>query len=143
LIEKRNLNLLDYAYRAYKRIGAAEGTGFEEMRLYERVLRADRPPVRLLGLFDTVASVIESGRFLPRLRSFAFTGSNPSVESIRHAVAVDEHRTMFNPTLWPTDGKYRKQNRGWGASEGSPFVRSHWRVTESPPGCFGAQKMGS
>jgi uncharacterized protein (DUF2235 family) len=113
LIEKRNLNLLDYAYRAYKRIGVAGATGFEEMRLYERVLQADRPPIRCLGLFDTVASVIESGRFVPRLRSHAFTSRNPSVESVRHTVAVDERRTMFNAILWPADGMYR----------GNPFNR--------------------
>lgn len=107
LIEPRNLNLLDYAYRAYKRIGESGTTGFEEMRLFERTLDTDRPPIRCLGLFDTVASVIESGRFGPRLRSHAFTSRNPSVESVRHAAAVDEHRTMFNPTLWPTGGKYR------------------------------------
>jgi uncharacterized protein (DUF2235 family) len=107
LIERRNLNLLDYAYRAYKRIGESGTTGFEEMRLYERMLDTDRPPIRCLGLFDTVASVIESGRFGPRLRSHAFTGRNPSVQSVRHAVALDEHRTMFNPTLWPAGGKYR------------------------------------
>jgi uncharacterized protein (DUF2235 family) len=107
LIEQRNLNLLDYAYRAYKRIGESGTTGFEEMRLYERMLDTDRPPIKCLGLFDTVASVIESGRFGPRLRSHAFTSRNPSVQSVRHAVAVDEHRTMFNPTLWPAGGKYR------------------------------------
>jgi uncharacterized protein (DUF2235 family) len=107
LIEQRNLNLLDYAYRAYKRIGESGNSGFEEMRLYERILDTDRPPIRCLGLFDTVASVIESGRFGPRLRSHAFTSHNPSVRSVRHAVAVDEHRTMFNPTLWPAGGKYR------------------------------------
>ncbi len=101
LIEKRNLNLLDYAYRAYKRIGESGATGFEEIRLFERTLRPDRPPIRLLGLFDTVSSVIESGRFGPRLRSHAFTKKNTSVESVRHAVAVAERRTMFTPQLWP------------------------------------------
>jgi uncharacterized protein (DUF2235 family) len=107
LVEQRNLNLLDYAYRAYKRIGESGATGFEEMRLYERMLDTDRPPIKCLGLFDTVASVIESGRFGPRLRSHAFTSRNPSVRSVRHAVALDEHRTMFNPILWPAGGKYR------------------------------------
>lgn len=107
LMEKRNLNLLDYAYRAYKRIGEAGETGFEEIRLFERMLATDRPPIRLLGLFDTVASVIEHGRFGPRLRSFAFTSKNQSVETVRHAVAIDERRTMFQPHLWPEGGEYR------------------------------------
>lgn len=106
LIEKRNLNLLDYAYRAYKGIGENGEDKFREVRLYERILAPDRPPIRLLGLFDTVASVIEHGRYGPRLRSHAFTRRNLSVESVRHAVAIDERRTMFRPQLWPQGGEY-------------------------------------
>lgn len=106
LIEKRNLNLLDYAYRAYKGIGENGVDKFGEVRLYERILAPDRPPIRLLGLFDTVASVIEHGRHGPRLRSHAFTKHNRSVESVRHAVAMDERRTMFRPQLWPQGEDY-------------------------------------
>lgn len=115
LIEPRNLNLLDYAYRAYKTIGE-RGTGeaFAEVRLYERILDPDRPPIRMLGLFDTVASVIESGPRGPRLKSHAFTSQNTSVESVSHAVAIDERRTMFRPQLWPTGQDY------WG----NPFNRA-------------------
>ncbi|MBA4045667.1 MAG: hypothetical protein C0510_00210 [Erythrobacter sp.] len=108
LIEPRNLNLLEYAYRAYKSIGEKQGdNAFAEVRLYERILRPDRPPIRMLGLFDTVASVIEAGRFGPRLTSHAFTKKNPSVESVYHAVALDERRTMFRPLLWPAGEEYR------------------------------------
>jgi uncharacterized protein (DUF2235 family) len=106
LIEKRNLNLLDYAYRAYKSIGENGEDKFGEVRLYERILAPDRPPIRLLGLFDTVASVIEHGRYGPRLRSHAYTKRNRSVESVRHAVAIDERRTMFRPQLWPQGEEY-------------------------------------
>lgn len=107
LIEPRNLNLLDYAYRAYKRVGDKQHEeAFEEISLYERILAPDRPPIRMLGLFDTVASVIESGRFGPRLRSHAFTSHNASVEAVSHAVAIDERRTMFRPQLWPLGQEY-------------------------------------
>lgn len=51
LIERRNLNLLDYVYRAYKRIGeGAKQEAFAEMRLYERILDTDRPPIRMLEI---------------------------------------------------------------------------------------------
>lgn len=107
LIESRNLNLLDYAYRAFKRIGeSGPDEAFAEIRLYERMLRPDRIPIRMLGLFDTVSSVIESGRFGPRLRSHAFTRTNPSVEAVAHALAIDEKRTMFRPQLWNEDQDY-------------------------------------
>ncbi|XSG81669.1 MAG: DUF2235 domain-containing protein [Methyloligella sp. ZOD6] len=112
LIEPRNLNLLDYAYRAYKRIGEGkeDEDAFAEVRLYERILATDRPPIRLLGLFDTVASVIEPGpRCLPQLKSHAWTSRNPGVESIRHAVALDERRRMFVAKLW-SEGQVYHQN---------------------------------
>ena len=103
LIEPRNLNLLLYAYRAYKRINKSKDASFDEIRLYERALRADRIPVQALGLFDTVSSLIEWGRFRPQLKTHVFTKTNTSVVSARHAVAIDERRTMFRPQHWPLD----------------------------------------
>jgi uncharacterized protein (DUF2235 family) len=103
LLQPRNLNLLDHAWRAYKRVGETEHeANFSEVRLYERILAPDRPPIHLLGLFDTVASVIEPGPgILPQLRHHAFTSGNPSVAHVRHAVALDDRRRMFEPLLWP------------------------------------------
>jgi len=102
LMEPRNLNLLDYAYRAYKRIGESAGEAdFAEMRLYERILRPDRPTIRFMGLFDTVTSVIEWTQAGITLKSHAFTARNPSVRTLRHAVALDERRAMYRPQLWP------------------------------------------
>lgn len=117
LTKKIHLNLLDYAYRTYKGISEHEqkaqkqATGdapsaFDSMRLYERTLRNDRPPIRLLGLFDTVASVIEPGKWGPQLKTHPFTHRNASVEMVCHAVAIDERRTMFQPELWPSDQPY-------------------------------------
>lgn len=115
LLHPDNMNLLDYAYRAYKRIGEnhdqqqdqKDDAAFAEIRLYERMLRPVRPTIAFLGLFDTVGSVIESGRFGPRLRSHAFTSRNRSVAAVRHAVALDERRSMFQPRLWPTGNPHR------------------------------------
>jgi len=112
LTSRYHLNLVDYAYRTYKGIpeqeqsgeNAAEGgdaaSAFQSMRLYERMLRNDRPPIKLLGLFDTVASVIEPGKWHPQFKTHPFTRRNPSVEWVRHAVAINERRTMFQPELW-------------------------------------------
>ncbi|VVT07552.1 DUF2235 domain-containing protein [Erythrobacter sp. EC-HK427] len=112
LMEARNLNLLDYAYRAYKRIGEEgqadnSSEAFAEMRLFERILDPDRPPIRMLGLFDTVASVIEPARYGYRLASHAFTNRNPNVQSIFHALAMDERRTMFRHVPWEEGHEYR------------------------------------
>lgn len=117
LTKKIHLNLLDYAYRTYKGIPEHEQqapkqavgdapSAFDSMRLYERTLRNDRPPIRLLGLFDTVASVIEPGKWGPQFKTHPFTNSNASVEMVRHAVAIDERRTMFQPELWSPGQAY-------------------------------------
>ncbi|MEM6888067.1 MAG: DUF2235 domain-containing protein [Pseudomonadota bacterium] len=107
IVENRNSNLVNYAYRAYKAIGEKEGKAdFSELRLHERILRPHRPSIRQLALFDTVASVIESGRILPRLRHHAFTANNPSVQSVRHALAIHERRSMFRAQLWPGGQTY-------------------------------------
>lgn len=117
LIDRNNLNLLDYAYRAYKGISdkfdqtqdddASEA--FAEIRLYERALNPIRPRIHFLGLFDTVASVIESGKRGYRMRSHAFTSTNRSVTHIRHAVAIDERRTYFQPLLWTENQPHRPE----------------------------------
>ncbi|MDO1582368.1 T6SS phospholipase effector Tle1-like catalytic domain-containing protein [Rhizobium oryzicola] len=118
LTTKVHLNLLDYAYRTYKAIPEqeqhqtdirAEGdapSAFRTMRLYERTLRNDRPPIKLLGLFDTVASVIEAGKHHPQLKTHPFTHHNASVEVVRQALAIDERRTMFQPEPWAPEQEY-------------------------------------
>ncbi|WP_346897713.1 DUF2235 domain-containing protein [uncultured Roseibium sp.] len=118
LIPRENLNLLDYAYRAYKDIGLNVDNGkkeeegnskaaFAEINLYQRILQPKTISIKLLGLFDTVGSVIESGRYGPRLRSHAFTRTNTSVEHVRHALAIHERRTMFQPQLWSAGIDFR------------------------------------
>ncbi len=96
------LNLLDYAFRAYKRANGddIDSKEFSEVRLFRRILQPRDVPLAGLALFDTVASVIEWGRYLPRLRSHALTRSNPAVAAVRHAVALQERRVMFRPQLW-------------------------------------------
>ena len=70
------------------------------------MLRPRRPAIRCLGVFDTVGSVIEWGRIGPRLRTRAFTRKNVSILLVRHAVGIDERRTMFQPQLWPDGEEY-------------------------------------
>lgn len=110
LLHTHNLNLLNYAYRAYKfaknkhkqppKAGSTAPIA-PEIKLYQNVLQPHFPPIKMLGLFDTVSSVIEVGRyFIPKFRSHPHTDYNPSVETIRHAVAIDEKRRMFMPQLY-------------------------------------------
>ena len=130
LMSEYHVNLIDYAYNTYKGITNGEQraggkaradidpdapSAFETMRLYERTLRTFRPSIKLLGLFDTVASVIVVGKWWPQFLTLPFTDRNPSVEVVRHAMGIDERRTMFNPIPWPPGQDY------WG----SPFKPQH------------------
>ncbi|CDZ39482.1 Conserved hypothetical protein [Neorhizobium galegae bv. officinalis] len=130
LISPLYLNLLDYAYRTYKDIpqsspaGAGEASPFAGMRLYERMLDNDRPPIKLLGLFDTVASMIETGRGRLQFKTHPFTHSNASVEWVRHALAIDERRTMFRPELWTPGQLYR--GNPFAAPKGPQNAKEVW-----------------
>jgi uncharacterized protein (DUF2235 family) len=60
--------------------------------------------IRYIGVFDTVGSLgipAGLGRFVTR-RAYEFhdTGLSGLVDVACHAVAVDEHRRQFEPTLW-------------------------------------------
>jgi uncharacterized protein (DUF2235 family) len=69
-------------------------------------------PVRLVGVWDTVGALgIPDEFFIPGLRKvdkaidaklygFLDTDLNPRVEAAYHAVAIDERRKPFLPTLW-------------------------------------------
>ncbi|MCF1466785.1 DUF2235 domain-containing protein [Agrobacterium vitis] len=124
IIAPNFLNLVDYAYRTYKTIPEGQRHGetadtlshsppsaFAAMRLYERTLRGYRPAIAFLGLFDTVSTVINQTQRGLTFQTFPFTTRNPSVATVRQALAIDERRTMFRPVYWKAGQEF------WG----SPF----------------------
>lgn len=69
------LYLLGFSRDAYKKISDDEI--FDATRLFEKSLRPEHPPIRFLGLWYTVSSIIvprADGFFVPCLRQLAFTG---------------------------------------------------------------------
>jgi hypothetical protein len=51
--------------------------------------------VHFVGVWDTVGSV----GFVNNFRSFPYTGHNPEVTHVRHAVSIDERRSTFRQNL--------------------------------------------
>ena len=126
LMQPHNLNLVDYAYDAYKQIGGSRANpNLKPIEMHRRVLAPRRPPIKLLGLFDTVATVIEPPRTLSQwnFRRHAFTSENPSVEYVRHAVAIDEKRVLYTPRLWPNGAAFKP---GGGVAEKPQDVKEVW-----------------
>lgn len=112
LIPRHQMNLLNAAFRACKAVNerAEDSPDWAEINLYERMLRPDHPPIECLGLFDTVASVWEWGRHGPRFRLHAATSDNIAVKAVRHAVALEERRTLYAALPW-TPGQDFTGNR--------------------------------
>ena len=67
--------------------------------------QSSRLQVDYLGVWDTVGSLGIPARykllgFLNRMHAFHDTSLSPFTRSARHAVAIDERRKDFQPTLW-------------------------------------------
>lgn len=80
------------------------------------VQKAKQLTVKYLGVWDTVGSLGIPGRWASlfnRRYLFHDTSLSAFVESARHAVAIDEKRKYFVPTLWDN---LEKLNAGRGAS---------------------------
>lgn len=103
LLAAGNDNLVPYALRLFKAVPVHSGDGgldpyFELGNLFRETFSRDVPgradrrfPIHFLGLWDTVSSV----GWVWDPPSYPFTARNPSVDSIRHAISIDERRCFF------------------------------------------------
>ena len=86
--------LVPYAVRGYQTVdkkGDADRIAAEFQATFARPVR-----VRFLGLWDTVTSFgnVWSPIFWPN------TTNNPGIDSVRHAIALDERRAFFRQNRW-------------------------------------------
>ncbi|KZV92257.1 hypothetical protein EXIGLDRAFT_614640 [Exidia glandulosa HHB12029] len=91
LLPRDNLHQAPFAYAMYRR---NDETGFAQSRKFKQAFSRD-VEIDFIGLWDTVSSV-----GLLRPRRLPFTSSNSTVRTFRHALALDECRARFRPTLW-------------------------------------------
>ena len=88
-------------------------TAFDNAAQFARITSTRWPTIRFVGVWDTVASVIvpRADRFYwPSLEELAFTLVNPSVQTFRQAISMDERRCMFRCKKWDAPQTY-KHNR--------------------------------
>jgi len=101
LLQHPQRNLCDYALTAYKK--AAEKDDFQIAWRFERVASTRRVPIKFMGVWDTVSSVIvprPDRLYLPSLQELPYTKTNSYVEVFRQAIAIDERRRMFRINRW-------------------------------------------
>ena len=112
LFRPHQLNYVGYALTAYKRAASAG----EDLRIawdFQKIVGSRIAPIKFIGVWDTVASVIvpRPDRFyLPSLETLPYTNQNPTVEVFRQACAIDEFRRMFRLRRWNEDQEF-KPNR--------------------------------
>ena len=93
--------------------GPLPQTAFDNAAQFARITSSRWPTIRFVGVWDTVASVIvpRPDRFYwPSLEELAFTLSNPSVQTFRQAISIDERRCMFRLKKWDAPQTF-KHNR--------------------------------
>lgn len=123
LVRPEQLQLVRYAWRAYARLGEPGSKDFSaEIGHFQKVLDGSGIRIEFLGLWDTVASVFDATSRFPWLTTTqkAYTNRNDRVKIVRHAVAIDERRTYFQPALWEPGQYYEEWSYTSRSYEKSP-----------------------
>lgn len=108
LLRPEQKNLAEYALKAYKQ--AASDSDFKIAWRFKKITSARTVPLKFIGVWDTVSSVItpRPDRFyIPSLQTLPYTRANPSVEIFRHAISIDEKRAMFKVNRWVEPQTYQ------------------------------------
>ena len=105
LLKRQHADQIPAAYRLYrKRTKASSPTERQAVQFRKKFAVADITPIEFVGVWDTVGALGIPVLFWGTLgeRDFLFHDTEPSkiVQHARHAVAIDENREDFEPTLW-------------------------------------------
>lgn len=108
LLWPHQINLCSYAYKAYKQ--SSRHNDFKIAWGFRQITRAQVVPIKYLGVWDTVSSVL-----VPRAdlligihqQTLPYTKTNPSIEVLRQAIAIDEKRRMFRINHWSEPQEYK------------------------------------
>ena len=93
---------------------------------------AQAVPIKFLGVFDTVGALGVPFPLFRRLFGSAYeflnTGLRQNNEYAFHALAIDEHRKAFAPTLWSNQVATSARPRPIERTEQRWFVGAHANV---------------
>jgi uncharacterized protein (DUF2235 family) len=102
LIEKDDDYYVPEIYACYEK-NQGPGTQAWE-KAFHRVTPRPCPPIRFVGVWDTVGSLGAPGLLgqLLNRRKYQYhdVGLSPVIQNARHALAIDERRKPFTPNFW-------------------------------------------
>ncbi len=122
LVAPHELHLIGPVFRAYRKLHAnGPNEQYAPLRISEQFFHVRHVPIRFLGLWDTVSSMIrlrlKRGTFI-EFGTHSSVDSNPSVKSVRHVLAIDETRRFFRHQMW---------------HEGQEYHGTRFRTKSDPP----------
>jgi uncharacterized protein (DUF2235 family) len=105
ILKAQHVDLIQDAYRLYRSPKKRTKPGGIEAEIFRRQYSHPDPDIHFVGVWDTVGSLgipIDGLRmpFLTRRWSFHDTTLSTHVRNAYHALAIDERRGPFKPTLW-------------------------------------------
>ncbi|MDN4474675.1 DUF2235 domain-containing protein [Demequina sp. SYSU T00192] len=119
ILRPEHRDRLDEAYALYRSRSKSTAPGARKAELFRRSYAYPDLAIRFVGVFDTVGSLGIPGSSIPIVRwfnkrwSFHDTQLSRSVTAAYQALAIDEQRTTFQPTLWdlpePAPGQVLEQ----------------------------------
>jgi len=122
LVAPHELHLIGPVFKSWRKLRAdGPRKQFAPLRISEQFFHVRRVPIRFLGLWDTVSSMI---RFRMQKDTFIEYGThssvdeNPSVRAVRHALSLDERRRFFRQQMW---------------TEGQAYHGTRFRSKSNPP----------
>jgi uncharacterized protein (DUF2235 family) len=128
----RNEDRIDEAYRFYRDRDRNTGPDAPAAREFRaRHAHQDTTPIRFVGVWDTVGALgipLSGGRLLHAVNKrwqFHDTKLSSTVESAFHALAIDEKRPSFAPTIWESDQAGRERAQLWFAGDHSDVGGGH------------------
>ena len=113
ILRPNALHMIDHAVALYRSRSAATHPREKEATLFRRTYSvADETPIKFIGVWDTVGALgnpLLSNTIFGRHNRFHDTDLSRIISDAYHALAVDEKRRLFKPTLWNQQAGYRHQ----------------------------------
>ncbi|WP_018861498.1 MULTISPECIES: DUF2235 domain-containing protein [unclassified Thioalkalivibrio] len=108
ILRRPDARLIEEAFRLYKRTGVTHKPEGERSRAFREAHSHPSREIRFVGAWDTVGALgipFSVLGLFDRTDEFYDTKLGPNVRVARHALAIDERRADFEPTLWePREG---------------------------------------
>ena len=117
ILRREHAGRVDEAYRLYRARGDLAHPSGIESRIFRRWY-SHEPDVHFIGVWDTVGALGipgMRGRLAERMWGFHDTQLSSHVSNAFHALAIDERRRPFAPTLWdrPADAPGQTLEQVW------------------------------